>query len=227
MITKKSHETVKQERKGNPINTEEEVVSQRKSIIISIGINDYQNWPKLNNAVNDALGFQKVMIDKLGFTAPIEPLINNKATKDAIEDLVQEQLREIVEEDDNLIIFFAGHGHTRIESETGYIIPIEARLPQPREYWGDYLRLNHWLEEIAELPARHILVILDACHSGFALGKAMTSFRDSVSYKKDLSNKISRKVITSARREQPALDGGSIPVDILPCLKARGFLKQT
>ncbi|MEM9273887.1 MAG: caspase family protein [Cyanobacteria bacterium P01_F01_bin.143] len=201
----------KLERKGTPVVATEESVNQGKSIIVSIGIDKYENWQQLNNGVNDALGFQQVMVDKLGFTAPIEPLINENATKDAIERLVEEQLREIVEEDDNLIIFFAGHGHTREETETGYIIPIEARSPSPKEYWGDYIRLDPWLVEIAELPARHILVILDACHSGFALGKAMNSFRDSVTYKKDLNNKKSRKVITSARREQPALDGGSIP----------------
>lgn len=198
------------ERAGIPINIEAEK-PQGKSLVICIGINKYKNWQKLNNAVNDALGFQQLMVDKLGFTAPIEPLIDEKATKDAIDDLVKEKLREFIEENDNLIVFFAGHGHTRQESETGYIIPIEARSPNPKEFWGDYIRLNHWLEEIAELPARHILVILDACHSGFALGKAMNSFRDAVTYKKDLNNKKSRKVITSARREQPALDGGSIP----------------
>lgn len=199
------------ERKLTPVTTTEESVNQGKSIIVAIGINEYANWQKLQNGVSDALGFQQVMVDKLGFTAPIEPLINERATKDAIERLVEEQLREIVEEDDNLIIFFAGHGHTREKTETGYIIPVGARSPNPEEHWSDYIRINHWLEEIAELPARHILVILDACHSGFALGKAMKSFRDCVTYKKDLNNKKSRKVITSARRNQPALDGGSIP----------------
>ncbi|NEU73507.1 hypothetical protein PI95_013260 [Hassallia byssoidea VB512170] len=39
----------------------------------------------------------------------------------------------------------------------------------------------------------------------------MKTFRDAVRYEKDLNRRISRKVITSARREQPALDGGSIP----------------
>lgn len=188
-----------------------EYVPQGKFLIISIGIDEYQNWPRLNNPVNDALGFQQTLVDKLSFSAPIPPLINTAATKDAIEVLVKERLLNVVEENDNLIIFFAGHGHTCIESETGYIIPIEARSPKPEEHWGDYIRLNHWLEEISELPARHILVILDACHSGFALGTAMKSYRNAISYQKDLSTKKSRKVITSARREQPALDGGSIP----------------
>jgi hypothetical protein len=192
---------------------ESEPVKQGRSLVVTIGINKYVHWQELKNAKQDAVGFQHTLIDKLGFLAPIPPLLDSAATKDAIESLIEEQLRDVLEEDDSLVLFFAGHGHTRVEqlSETGFIVPVDARKPGSKEFWGDYIRLSHWLEEIAELPARHILVILDSCHSGFALGEAAKSFRDAVRYQKDLSNRRSRKVITSAQREQPALDGGPIP----------------
>jgi hypothetical protein len=206
-------ETSNSERKLASAEIEIEPVEQGQSIVVAIGINKYAHWRKLNNAVLDACSLQQTLIDKLGFIAPIEPLIDGAATKDAIEALVTERLREIVKKDDSLVLFFAGHGHTRVEelSETGFIIPVDARIPDGREYWGDYIRLNHWLQEVSELPARHILVILDACHSGFALGSAMNVFRDAVRYQKDISRNRSRKVITSAKRDQPALDGGPIP----------------
>ena len=201
------------QRKLLPVEVETKNVEQGRSLIVTIGINDYANWQKLKNAVQDAVGFQQALVEKLGFQAPISPLTDSAATKDAIEFLTKDQLREVLEEDDSLVLFFAGHGHTRVEehSETGFIVPVDARRPDTKEYWSDYIRLSHWLEEIAELPARHILVILDSCHSGFALGEAALTFRDAVRYQKDLSNRRSRKVITSAQREQPALDGGPIP----------------
>ena len=212
-MAKKTDAVTHLQRKLLPVEVEIESVKQGRSLIVTIGINDYANWQKLKNAVQDAIGFQQALIDKLGFLAPIPPLIDSAATKDAIEALVTDQLRDVLEEDDSLLLFFAGHGHTRVEehSETGFIVPIDARRPDPKEYWSDYIRLSHWLEEIAELPARHILVILDSCHSGFALGESASSFRDAVRYQQDLIHRRSRKVITSAQREQPALDNGPIP----------------
>lgn len=198
----------------NPVVVDPEPVKQGRSLVVVIGINEYTHWRKLNNAVQDALGLQQTLIDKLGFTAPISPLIDGAATHDAIEALVEEQLRKLLKKDDSLVLFFAGHGHTRIdeESKTGYIIPSDARMPNAdEEHWGDYIRLNHWLEEVAELPARHILVILDACHSGFALGSAANIYRSAARFRTDISRDRSRKVITSAKQDQLALDGGPVP----------------
>ncbi|MEP0924383.1 caspase family protein [Leptolyngbya sp. ST-U4] len=208
------------ERKAEREFTETEVASnsveQGRSLVVVIGINEYIHWQKLKNAVQDAVGLQQTLIDKLGFSAPIPPLLNEAATKAAITFLIEDQLREEVQKDDSLVLFFAGHGHTRVDKagdivlgETGFIIPAEAR--GPKEVWSDYIQIDPLLQSISWLPARHILVILDSCHSGFALGEAMKSFRDAVRYEKDLSSRLSRKVITSARREQLALDNGPIP----------------
>lgn len=195
-------------------NQESEPWKQGRLLVVAIGINNYQYWQKLKNAVQDAVGFQQVLIDKLGFAAPIEPLINERATKVAVNNLVEDQLREILQEDDSLILFFAGHGYTRVDKlgsktiETGYLIPVEA---SGSNKYSEYIEIDPFLKSVGKLPAKHILVILDSCHSGFALGSAMNLYRDAVNYTKDLSNKVSRRVITSALREQPALDSGPIP----------------
>jgi Caspase domain len=205
-------------RNAEVISLDNEFDNQGRFIIVTIGINNYEQWPQLRNAVNDAIGIQQVLVDKLGFIAPIPPLLDSDATKDAILNLVEGQLHEILQADDSLLLFFAGHGHTRVDKiggkevgETGFIVPVKARKPDPKEYWNDYIEMGSLLNAIAKLPARHILVIIDSCHSGFALGEAMTILRDVVQYEKDLSHRISRKVITSAHREQPACDGGLIP----------------
>lgn len=217
MMTEQINETSDLEyRKLGSVFTELEPVQQGLSLVVVIGINEYVYWQKLKNAVQDAIGLQQTLIDKLGFSAPISPLINEAATKTAITSLIEDQLREKLQEDDNLVLFFAGHGHTRVDKvggkvvgETGFIVPVEAR--GPKEVWGDYIHIDPLLQSISRLPARHILVILDSCHSGFALGEAMKIYKSANRYEKDLSSRISRKVITSARREQLALDGGPIP----------------
>jgi hypothetical protein len=67
------------------------------------------------------------------------------------------------------------------------------------------------LRELSTLPCRHVLAIFDTCHSGIALGGTVQAFRDAVRYEQDLRSRVSRKVITSARHDQRALDGGPIP----------------
>ena len=60
---------------------EVEPVEQGRSIVVVMGINEYVHWQKLKNALQDAIGLQQTLIDKLGFSAPISSLINEAATK--------------------------------------------------------------------------------------------------------------------------------------------------
>ncbi|WP_404790157.1 caspase domain-containing protein [Altericista sp. CCNU0014] len=199
-------------RKLNAVLTESESVVRGRSLVVVIGIDDYVHCNKLKNAVQDAVGLQQTLIDKLGFSAPIPPLINEAATKAAISSLVDDQLYKVVEENDSLIVFFAGHGTTRVrkvgtnEIETGYLVPVDAT-----QSWSEYVEIDPFLRSLSALPARHVLVILDSCESGLALGQSMQSFRDANRYTKDLSSRISRKVVTSAQRDQLANDNGPIP----------------
>lgn len=192
--------------------TKKVLTQQGRNIVVVIGINEYIYWQRLHNAVNDALGIYKLFVDKLGFMAPIAPLLNGEATQEAITTLVQDRLSSLLKPNDNLILFFAGHGHTKIrkvgerEIETGYIIPVKART----DHWSDYITISSFLSHVSQLPPRHILVALDACRSGFALGEAMQLQRSQIRYEQDLVERMSRKVITSARRDQDAVDNGPI-----------------
>ena len=191
-----------------------------KSIIVVVGIDDYVHWKKLHNAVSDAKAVQSVFVEKFGFSAPISPLFNSDATKGALYALVEDQLRQILKSNDRLVLFFAGHGHTRVDTigernvETGFIVPVGARTGG-QEQWGDYVKLEDFLETIGTLPARQVLVILDSCHSGFAVGGAVKSFRSAERYENDLATRVSRRVVTSAMRNQLARDNGPIPAHSL------------
>lgn len=186
-----------------------------RAVVVTIGIDQYTHWRKLDNAVSDAVGFHEILTEKFGFEAPVPPLLNEKATGEAVMDLFQDTLREKLKPEDRLVIFFAGHGHT-VEKlaagkkrEVGYLVPVDAHHGR-KEKLREFLRVDNVLEAISELPPRHILVVLDACHSGVALGEAAAKHRDGGTYEASLASKVSRRVITSARREQLALDSGPI-----------------
>jgi len=185
-------------------------------VVAVIGIDDYQHWPKLDNAVSDALGTSRLLTEKFGFVAPLPPLLDEMATKRNIEEFVEDKLRSVLGENDNLVLLFAGHGHTRAVSvgesdvETGYLVPVEAGVGAD-EMWSGYVEIESFLKRIGTLPARHILVLLDSCHSGFALSGINEKGRALPRYEASLRTRLSRRVVTSARRDEEALDSG--PVD--------------
>lgn len=188
-------------------------VTSGKKLIVTIGIDAYEQMPRLSNAVNDARGISELFIGTLGFTAPVAPLFDADATERNINRLIQNELPKVIAPNDAVVIFFAGHGVTRTswvgerKIETGFLVPVNAGHDQ----WSDYINMDHFLDNLSRLPARHVLVILDACHSGFALGQALLRYRDSSQYEHSLLRRDSRRIITSAMGDQRALDGGPVP----------------
>lgn len=100
-----------------------------RKLLVTIGIDAYHHLPRLQNAANDARSLQRLFVDKLGYEAPIEPLLNGQATDRAINDLVLDQLRQVLQPDDTLVLFFAGHGAVRADvrgGSVGFLAPVEA-----------------------------------------------------------------------------------------------------
>ncbi len=188
-----------------------------RNLIVTIGIDDYTGWRKLHNAVADARGVRDLFVDRLSYTEPIKPLINADATQDNIAALIQDTLPAVLKDDDSLVIFFAGHGHTEKRTaagrtiNTGYLIPVDAKAPVDGKF-SSYIKLGAFLDDVSKLPARHVLLILDACYSGFALDENIEILRDGTPrYTEDLSRRVSRRIMTSAMADQPAQDNGPVP----------------
>src|SRR5262249_51729978 len=144
--------------------------------------------------------------------------LDEAATGDAMRHLVTDDLAQL-SPDDSLVVFFAGHGHTHTADfgdtsvKTGCVVPVDGARPRGH-LSASWLRLDAWLSDIARRPPRHILVLIDACHSGVALG-ALHKWRDDgpepATELAALQARRSRRVITSALDDQRAMDGGPYP----------------
>jgi uncharacterized caspase-like protein len=189
------------------------VGSRGRSAIAVIGIDGYHRWPRLANAVRDASGASQ-LFQQLGFESVIEPLLDHRATGAALQALVTDDLAGLGP-DDSLVVFYAGHGAARQHHlgdrvvRTGYLIPVDASEAHGKV--STWIELEGWLRAVALLPARHILVILDACHSGIALDPAIR-WRD-LGWPGDappsaLNARRSRRIITSGLDDQVVCDGG-------------------
>ena len=181
-----------------------------------IGIDRYRAWGQLHNAVGDARGALDAFM-KLGFEERRPALFDDAATGAALHHLVTDELRTLGT-DDSLVVFFAGHGHTVTTkyadgslAKRGYLIPVDAEPTGGGV--GTWLSLDSWLREVAHLPPKHILVVLDACHSGIALDPVIRWRGEDVRAAEPLETlraRRSRRIITSALDNELAMDSGPI-----------------
>lgn len=204
---------------GASAETEGEVV-QGRFVFAAVGIDDYEHyppWKALDNAVNDVRAMRQTLVDQYSFDSPDEWILTDSAaTHQAIRQLVLRDLRAGLQPTDNLVFFYAGHGANTADviggdtvGHTGYIVPRDAKISAYQDP-SQYYEIEDLLEDIAGLPARHILVILDSCYSGFAVeGGFKTRGEETTQQVSDLVGRRSRRVITSAQSDQEAADGGA------------------
>ena len=88
---------------------------------IIIGINDLEDknapFHVLKNAQNDAKLIEEILISKCDFPlSNISRLYGKDATKDRIEDLIENTLVSQIKDGDRFLFFFAGHAITRAKT---------------------------------------------------------------------------------------------------------------
>jgi WD40 repeat protein len=146
-----------------------------RTFILAIGINKYSENPifkELNFAEKDAETFSKeiaVRQTALGRQAKvIEPLYSEKAKKNDILSALS-NLRDQVQPEDTVIIYFSGHGKATKDGRF-YLIPHDIGFSTQAEIL-DHSISDLELEEVFRaIDAARILLIIDACNAGQALG---------------------------------------------------------
>lgn len=124
------------------------------------------------------------------FDAPnIIRLYNQEASEKEIYKELKRLAVTLLEED-NLIIYFAGHGVFDPITKEGSWLPADAE----EDSEGDYIGNDKIIRYIKAIKAKHIFLMADACFSGSLL----TETRD---FRKRVENLQSRWVLTSGRNE--------------------------
>ena len=162
-----------------------------------IGINDYKTLPVLKTAVADARAVASTLKSKYGFSVQ---LLENPS-RDAIIDAFDE-LREALTEQDNLIIYYAGHGWLDPQSGRGYWLPVDAREDR-RSRW---LANSSLTDTLQATFAKHVMVVADSCYSGTLTRSIKVPERRS-DYIAHMAEKRARLVLSSGGLE-PVVDSG-------------------
>lgn len=133
-----------------------------KNYLFVIGIDKYQHWPVLYNAVRDARDFIEVLIAQYQFEEEdVHCLYDERATENNIYQEIRALKREITPED-NLLVYYSGHGYYDEDFDEGHWIPVDAHPGSEDRYISN----ANIIKRINAIDAHHILLVVDSCFSG-------------------------------------------------------------
>lgn len=185
-------------------------VSKPKQMVIGnyyaliVGIDKYKGvWPPLQNASNDAKAIEKLLKNSYKFEH-FKTLYNEQATRENIISAF-EWLVANAKEDDNVFVYYSGHGEYKKDLNKGYWVPVDAETNSTAKYISN----SDIQTYISGIKGKHTLLISDACFSGdiFRGNTVSVPFEESEKYYKEVHSLPSRQALTSGGIE-PVMDGG-------------------
>lgn len=191
---KLKEEEDKRKGKDNPTNEHDlefDVSKTGKNYLLIVGINEYKFWNPLGNATKDAKEVKKVLTERYRFVSEnIFEIYDKEATVKNILAKISE-LRSQIKEDDNLLIYFSGHGFYNPDIDEGFWIPVDAKKGEETEYLANSTLLKY----LKSIQAKHIFLVADACFSGALFSQGSRGYVENVEQFK------SRWGLTSGRLE--------------------------
>jgi TolB-like protein len=185
-----------QTNRGVVVEYESESVNSGRYHAIIISENEYQDDKinDLNEPKNDADKLSSILVSKYFFKQDdIIRLVDPSRANilDAIE-----QKRKSLSIDDNLFIFYAGHGYWDESLKMGYWLPSDAKKDS-KSNWVSNTDLTLYL---SAFESNHVLLVTDACFSGGIF--KTRSIGDMDQGTKRLYELKSRKAITSGNLKE-------------------------
>lgn len=159
-----------------------------KDIAVVIGNKNYsQGVPAVDFAHRDAEFVREYLIKTLGYDRE-NILFEQDATLSTMNKLFgtaenpRGKLRDYVEPDgsSNIFVYYVGHGAPDLESHEAYLVPSDA---DPRYLKAGGYKLDTLYANLAKIPAKEAVVVLDACFSGNSGGGELYTGVSAISLK--------------------------------------------
>ena len=157
-----------------------------------IGIDKYNDGeiPDLDNPVNDAQKLYHTLTQKYNFKEEHIKFLKNATRADIISSL--DELGAVITPEDNLLIFYAGHGWWDSKASNGFWLPADA----DRYVKTNWFRNSTLVNYLKEINSKHTLLITDACFGG-SIFKTRSAFGSREKAYEKLYELPSRKAMTS------------------------------
>lgn len=143
-------------------NNDNNYVRQGKDYALLFAVDTYDHWPRLRYPLVDALDIRQDLEEIYGFQ--VELIQNPKKTD------IHRSLREYAQKEygpeDQLLIFFAGHGDFDKVTNMGYLVCQDTKKPEDDSIRLSYFSHSDFRDITDRMSCKHILLVLDTCHSG-------------------------------------------------------------
>ncbi len=169
-----------------------------------IGNNEYEKLTDLKTPINDVKTVEKILRTKYGYKT--ELLLN--ATRYQILSALN-KMREKLTENDNLLIYYAGHGELDGVNQRGFWLPVDAE-PDNNANWISNVSITDMLNIMS---AKHVMVVADSCYSGSLTRASIARLQGGMSAEKrnrwyKLMAKARTRTVLTSGGVKPVLDSG-------------------
>ncbi len=173
----------------------------RKDYALLFATDRYDEWDDLVNPIDDAHSIARELKDNYGFEVEI---VENPTMEEVWEKL-RNYSHKTFNPQDQLMIFFAGHGHFDESFGEGYVVATNSLAKDVSK--TTYISHNRLRAVIDNIPSKHILLSMDVCFGGtfdpiLARARALEDY--SVTADEMVIRKLSkktRKYLTSGGKE--------------------------
>lgn len=163
-----------------------------KYFAILIGVEQYadKNINTLANPVKDAKSMKDILTSEYLFEEGDVVFLKNPTRVDLLGAF--EKMKKKISSEDNLLIFYAGHGYWDPEISQGYWLPSDA-FKDNRANWISNADIR---DNIRGIKSKHTLLISDACFSG-GIFRTRAAFNNAPPSIQEVYKMTSRKGMTS------------------------------
>lgn len=139
------------------------------AIAVVIGNSNYSNTNSVAYAISDAQSMKNYLINVLGFkegnilfkeNATLGDFNTLFGTKENQKGRLANTIKENISD---VFIFYAGHGAPSLKDNKGYFVPVECN---PNYVENSGYSLDVFYQNLAQLKAKSLTIVLDACFSG-------------------------------------------------------------
>lgn len=169
-----------------------------------IANNAYRHLPDLNSPIPDVERIDRILREHYGFSTRV---LHNATRYDTLSAL--NELRARLTPDDNLLIYYAGHGELDQDNMRGHWLPVDAEADSTAN-WLSNVDVTDILNVIR---ARQVLLVVDSCYSGTLTRSSLTRLETGLTPEEQatwlnlMATKRARVVLTSGGLA-PVLDFG-------------------
>ncbi len=140
--------------------TNREMPRRGKDFALFIAVTNYQQWSELKHPIAEVEKIAAELYQNYEF----DTLILRNPSQDEIITTLRNYNKVYPSGDEQLLIYFSGHGEFDELTKEGFFIPRDGKLNDKAQ--TSYLAFSRLQRIVESINCRHILLAIDACYSG-------------------------------------------------------------